>query len=129
MLSFRRETEYAIQFLRTLSRAKKDISLNDVSRQIGVSFLFVQKIVRKERAARLVAAAKGASGGYRLLVSPKKLSLRKIISITEEECELLPCCCADFKCTKGKGCALKGRVSKVNVELLKMLDKVKLSDL
>ncbi len=129
MLSFRRETEYAVQLLRCLALSKTEKSLKEISGEIGVSFLFLQKIARKLRVANLISAEKGASGGYHLEVAPKKLSLRKIIAVTEADCALLPCCDSKYQCHKSKSCALKGKVSKVNLELNKMLDKIKLSDL
>lgn len=129
MLSFRRETEYAIQMLRVLSKSPKDKSLKEISDEIGVSFLFLQKIARKLRQAKLVTAEKGSNGGYSLAVPAQKLSLRKIVAITEADCELLPCCSDKYQCVKNKGCLLKNKVSKVNAEINKMLDKIKLSDL
>ena len=129
MLSFRRETEYAVQLLRTLAKSKTEKSLKEISDEIGVSFLFLQKIARKLRQAKLVTAEKGSNGGYRLSVAASKLSLRKIIAITETECELLPCCAEKFSCPKNKGCLLKGKVSKVNMALNNMLDKIKLNEL
>ncbi|MFA6485866.1 MAG: Rrf2 family transcriptional regulator [Candidatus Magasanikbacteria bacterium] len=129
MLSLRRETEYAVQMLRVLSKSNKDTSLKDVSEEIGASFLFLQKIARKLRQAKLISAGKGVNGGYSLLISPKKLSLGKIIAVTENACELLPCCQKKFLCSKSKNCALKGKVLKVNDALNSMLAKIKLSDL
>ena len=130
MFSFRRETDYAIQFLKQLAYSKNEISLKEVSESIGVSFLFLQKIARKLRLAKIVESEQGASGGYKLAVLPNHLSLYQIIAITEGQCALLPCLGKNnFSCTKQKTCHLKSKVVKLNKELIKMLTKLKLSDL
>jgi len=130
MLSLRRETEYAVQFLRELKRSKEGLSLKEVSNRTGASFLFLQKIARKLRRAKIVEAEKGASGGYHLIVPASKINLKQITLIIEDSlCNLLPCCGAQFKCTKEKGCALKGKVGKINSTMIKMMEKIKLSDL
>jgi len=130
MLSFRRETDYAIQFLRVLSKSKKEVSLNDVSDQIGVSFLFLQKIARKLRQNKIVEAVQGVKGGYKLLIPAGKLSLLKIVSTVEGDCCLLPCLGKpNFNCGKNKNCCLKVKIGKLNTEMTKILEKIKLSDL
>lgn len=130
MLSFRRETDYAIHLLRALSEKGAVVSLKTLAEQSHASFLFFQKIARKLRQAGLIEAEQGVNGGYRLLVSPKKLSLRRILQVTEGECCLLPCLDkSDFKCACIKKCCLKNKVGKINQEFLKMVEKVKLNDL
>jgi len=130
MLSFRRETDYAIHLLRALSTKGAVVSLKNLAEQTHVSFLFFQKIARKLRQARLIEAEQGVNGGYRLLVAPRKLNLRQIVQVTEGECCLLPCLGKNgFTCASIKSCRLKNKVGKINKEFLKMLEKVKLSDL
>jgi len=130
MLSFRRETDYAIHLLRALKVKGEAVSLKLLAEQAQASFLFFQKIARKLRQAGLIEAQQGVKGGYRLLVAPNKLTLRKILQITEGECCLLPCLGKKgFTCNSIKKCCLKNKVGKINQEFNKMLEKVKLSDL
>lgn len=129
MLSLRRETEYAVWLLRSMSKRGNTVSLKDLSDEIDVSFLFLQKIARKLRFAGLIKAAKGVNGGYRLAVPARQLTLGKILSVTEGDCCLLPCLGkSNFKCNK-KSCCLKDKVGKLNEQVIKMMDKIKLSDL
>ncbi len=130
MLSLRRETDYAIQLLRVLAMSKSEVSLKEVSDKIDVSFLFLQKIARKLRQGGIIRAEQGVNGGYELLIAPRRLSLLKILSVTEGNCLLLPCLGKpSFTCAKSGQCCLKNKVSKLNKELLKMLEKIKLADL
>lgn len=130
MLSFRRETDYAIHLLRALSIKDAVVSLKNLAEQTHVSFLFFQKIARKLRQAGLIEAEQGVNGGYRLLVSPRQLSLRQVLKVTEGDCCFLPCLGKKgFTCAGIKKCRLKSKVGKINNDFIKMLEKVKLSDL
>src|SRR3989344_1700884 len=93
MFSLRRETDYALRLLKTLSMAPRGrASLMTVSKATGISFLFLQKIARKLRLAGLIKSAKGVSGGYELKIKPNKLNLKQIISVIEGGCALWACC-------------------------------------
>lgn len=130
MFQLRHETDYALQFLNLLAKSKKNLSLNEVAEHTGISFLFLQKIARKLRLAGLVKAEQGVNGGYVLTVSPKTLSFRKIVEAVEGKCGLVSCCCGDSsKCPKAAQCHAKKKLTSVNKDIMKILEKVKLSDI
>jgi Rrf2 family protein len=130
MFQLRHETDYAIQFLNLLAKSKKQLSLNDVANRTGVSFLFLQKIARKLRMSGLVKAEQGVNGGYSLVVPVKSLSLKDIIKAVEGKCGLVDCCGgANGDCNKKTSCQVKRMMGKVNKEIMKILDDVKLVDM
>ncbi len=134
MLSLRKETDYALQLLKRLAVKKEPcLSLQKVSEEIGVSFLFLQKIARKLRLAKIIKAEQGINGGYKLAVLPQKLSLRKVVQVMEGECAVLACLRSrDCVCkSSGGNCALKNskKIKKLNKDVLNLLDRIKLSDL
>ncbi len=129
MFQLRHETDYAIQFLSLLTKAKKNLSLNDVALRTGISFLFLQKIARKLRLAGLVQAEQGVNGGYVLAVPAKTLNLKKIVSAIEGQCGLVSCCSGDgCKCARSEKCQTKKKLTQVSKEIMKILEKVKLTD-
>lgn len=120
MITLRRETDYAIHLLKELSRSKtKYLSLHEVAEKTGISFLFLQKIARKLRAARLVKAEQGVSGGYCLNIPASKITLKAIITATEKDSAILPCLCVKGgKCPGDmKRCALKSNLGKINKKI------------
>jgi Rrf2 family protein len=133
MLSLRRETDYAIQMLKVLAKNKSGyISLNELSGMTGISYLFMQKIARKLRQARLIKAGKGVSGGYCLNIPASNITLKKIIEATEGSANILPCFCGGktVKCLgQTRKCALKGKISKINKSMDTLFSKTHLSDL
>lgn len=131
MLTLRKETDYALQLLKFLSlHQEKYVSLKQASVVSGISFLFLQKIARKLRQANLIEAEQGVSGGYKLIVNPKKISLKKVVDIMEGSCGLLSCqCSTKTVCANASKCNVMKKFKKINIEVVKIFDKMKLSDL
>jgi len=126
MLSFRKETDYALQFLQYLAlNITKPHSLKKFSEEANISFYFMQKIARKLIKAKLIHADQGVNGGYSLDVNPKKLSLYRVVATMEDGVRLLPCV-GDMRCEckKGRTCEVKKMMAKLNVEISKALQKV-----
>ena len=133
MFTLRRETDYALQMLKVLNKSKgKVLSLNEIAKTTKVSFLFLQKIARKLRLAKIIDAHQGVAGGYQLTIDPKKITLRKVIEAMEGECCILSCMDKSKKtecCNQGKTCELKNKMGKINKKIVKILDEVKLIDI
>jgi Rrf2 family protein len=121
MITLRRETDYAIHLLKELAKVKHGfLSLRDVADNTGISFLFLQKIARKLRAARLIKAGQGVSGGYCLNIPASKITLKAIIEATEKDSAILPCLCAKNNVcpsNKMKQCLLKNNLGKMNKKI------------
>ncbi len=133
MFHIKRETDYSIQLLKEFLKIKSgNLSLRDVSNSTGISFHFLQKIARKLKMARLIKGEKGADGGYCLNLDPDKINLGMIIEAMEGGSAILPCYNSgkEMKCVKtNKKCTLKNKLKKVNLEIVKYLENVKLKDL
>jgi len=133
MLTLRRETDYALQMLKVLSKSKGQVlSLNEVAKKTKVSFLFLQKIARKLRLAKIIKAHQGVAGGYQLSIEPNKITLRKVVEVMEGKCCILSCLDESKKvecCNLAKTCELKTKLGKLNKRIVKILDEVKLTDI
>ncbi len=107
------------------------MSLNKISKNTKISFLFLQKIARKLRLAGLIEAHQGVEGGYRLKIESKKISLKKIIEATEGKCCIIACnnekkldCCPGDSSTPSQK-----KLIKINKKIVKILDQTKLSQI
>lgn len=133
MLTLRRETDYALQMLKVLNKSKDQVmSLNEIAKKTKVSFLFLQKIARKLRLAGIIDAHQGVSGGYKLTVDPKKITVRKVVEAMEGKCCILNCLDETKKttcCVSAQNCELKNKMGKLNKKIVKILDSVKLTDI
>lgn len=131
MLCLKKETDYALQMLSYLKRAKgKIVSLNAIAADTGISFLFLQKIARKLRFAKVIKAQQGVEGGYTLNGSAANFTILKIVEIVEGKCGLLTCLKdSHCLCKKTKTCNLKKKLTAVNAKLIKILNEIKLKDI
>ncbi len=128
MLRFRKETDYALQFLKLLFKKKgAPMSLSEAAAAINVSFLFLQKIARKLRLDGVIKSRQGMTGGYALAAPLDKITLKKIVEIMEGDRFLLPC--LGGRCRKKQNCAIKERLARVNKKVLKIFDEIKLKNL
>ena len=78
-MQLNRSTDYAIQMLLYLAKAGKTVSSSKLAAAIGVSHRYLLQISAKLRAARLIRAAHGSSGGLVLIKHPDKISLYDVI--------------------------------------------------
>lgn len=77
-----KQEDYAVLFMSELSRVygKRLLPVSEVAKVHGVSPLYLKKIVRLLRKAKLVASKEGVDGGYSLAKDPKYLSVWDVIS-------------------------------------------------
>ena len=78
-MQLNRSTDYAIQMLLYLAKARKTVSSSKLAATIGVSHRYLLQISAKLRAAGFIRAAHGPSGGLALDKAPEEISLYDVI--------------------------------------------------
>ena len=130
MLQFTKEIDYSIQFISALKKLKEKelLSLHNFSKQEKISFLFLQRIVKKLREAGLVESTKGACGGYKLAIDYKDINVKQIIEALEGEYAVIDCLKENCQCKKTGKCFSQKVFKKINNQLIKYLKDLKLKD-
>ena len=78
-MQLNRSTDYAIQMLLYLAKARKTVSSSKLAATIGVSHRYLLQISAKLRAAGFIRAVHGPSGGLKLVRNPDEINLYDII--------------------------------------------------
>ena len=78
-MQLNRSTDYAIQMLVYLAKARKTVSSSKLAAAIGVSYRYLLQISAKLRAAGFIRAAHGPSGGLALDKAPEEIILYDVI--------------------------------------------------
>ena len=78
-MQLNRSTDYAIQMLVYLAKARKTVSSSKLAAAMGVSHRYLLQISAKLRAAGFIRAAHGPSGGLALDKAPEEISLYDVI--------------------------------------------------
>lgn len=81
-MKFNQKTIHAITLLTKLNIHQR-ISLNDLSKDMGVSKVYLEQVVKPLKNTDFITATLGPKGGYQLLLSPSDIPLFEIIQLFE----------------------------------------------
>ncbi len=86
---------YALRMLLDVAENQQDstVTLKEISERQGISKKYLEQIALVLSQAGILRGARGHQGGYRLAVSPDKLSVAEIIRVTEGS--LAPVACLE----------------------------------
>lgn len=131
MIKISRQADYALQLIVGLSKLKKGerLSLKMFSNKSSISFLFLQKIAKKLREAKLIEAIKGKRGGYRLKKATDKITLKDVIEAIEGPYGATDCSKLNRECQKADKCGIKHGLGKLNSQIIKYLESVTVSSM
>lgn len=127
MFNIAKASEYAILFLTQLAKNKKPgpINLEQITKQTGLPYKFLSRIVLKLKKARLIKSIKGAGGGYKLAKKASQINLREIIEAVESKFWFVSC--MKGKCVLEKSCCHKKVWTQLQNKLNLEMEKIKLS--
>lgn len=131
MIKVSRQTDYALQLIFALSQAKNDetVSLKSFSRESSISFLFLQKIARSLRHHGIIAAVRGAQGGYRLAKPVQAISLRSVIEAVDGPYGVSACTKPGGACHKVGACHMQSGMERLKQAMIAQLEAMSVADM
>ena len=98
---------YGLRVMLDLARQSGDrpATLKGIAARQALSEKYLWQVIRPLSAARLITAARGAHGGYRLARPPAEITLKDIFFALEGPCELAPCAASPQECRRSGACA------------------------
>lgn len=118
-----KEIYYVIRGLVYLSKKRSPVPIKEISKKEKIPYFFLEKIFQRLKKNGLINSQKGSGGGYFLLLSPKKITLKKIFTALKEKELLSPC---SKICLKKEGCELKESFNKFYYQLNFLLNQITL---
>ncbi len=131
-MTLNRQTDYALQFLSALARlpAGESLPLSAFAKKGHVSFLFMQRIVGKLRAAGLVHAGKGRSGGYQLTRAAAAITVLDVSRALEGDMAVVPCLkSGDTSCPHAAVCMTRTNFHTINAYIQQYLKTISIQEL
>lgn len=131
-MTLNRQTDYALQFLSALARLKEgeSLPLSVFAKKGRVSFLFMQRIAGKLRAAGLVEAGRGRSGGYKLMRLPATITVLDVAQALEGDLAVVPCLKeGDNSCPHAVVCMTRTNFHTINAYIQQYLKTITLNEL
>lgn len=108
---------------------KGPVLLKEIARCEKISKKYLEQIVIALRTAGLVAARRGARGGYYLTRPPHRIKLIQLYRILEGHFALVECLDNPRICKLVKGCPTRGLWGEISKSVEKTLGKLTLADL
>ena len=100
----------------------------EIADALGVSGNHLSKVLQRLRRAGLVSATRGPAGGFKTVREPKDVTLLEIYEAVEGSLEV-PTCMFSVPVCGGNRCPLGRYFKKVNREIVRKLNRMKLSEI
>lgn len=131
-MRFSKKIDYGFIFLSCLARgyaAGAFVAIQDVSREYGVPYSFMEKIASQLKAAGIIVARKGKKGGYALARPPKKVSMDETVAALERP-RLMKCLEAGTApCFMAGTCPTRRRWEVLDKKILKVFRETTLAEI
>ena len=125
------ESDYALRIVSVLSEYNDVIDANTIAEKPSVSLRFALKILHKLVLGNIVSSYKGARGGYKLKVSPDKITLKNVIELIDGPIAIARCLESSETCsmnTDKTACIYHHIFDKISLELAAKLENITISD-
>jgi Rrf2 family protein len=124
-----RATDYAIRLLAHLAAGEVDTTSFELSKELGVPFNHLAKLVQVLSRKKYLFTRKGKGGGLRLAIDPKKVNLADVIAVIEGPVTISECINNSSACKHSKKCKTRKCFSSVRSRINKILEETSISDL
>lgn len=122
-------TDYSLRVLIYLNQTNKSITLTELSENLKISRNNLIKVSNQLAKLNYISSSRGRSGGISLNPKTKNVSLKKIISHTEESFNMAECfSIKGTSCTFVKVCKLKKKLALALDAFLDSLSETTLDD-
>ena len=115
--------EYAVRCVLFMSGCEKNkiISRKEISRKMDIPEQFLGKIAQQLARSGFIEIVQGARGGYRLLITPEKISLLDVVESVTGEIFLNDCIMNPDSCRKSSSCSVNSIWEKARDQLRETL--------
>lgn len=125
-----RNTDYAVKALCYIARHKNQvISVSELVNNLKIPRPFLRKILQILNKKSLLKSYRGKGGGFILALSPDKIFLVNLIEIFQGMVKLNECFLNKRVCPDVRSCELKGKIEKIEQNVISELNAVTIASL
>ena len=125
------ESDYALRIVTSLAMHSDVVDAKTISEETSVTQRFTLKILHKLVMGNLVVSYKGVRGGYKLKVSPEKITLKAVIELIDGPIMMVRCLETSESCALNKdktACIYHHIFDTISYDLAKKLSGITISD-
>ncbi|MDO8669074.1 MAG: Rrf2 family transcriptional regulator [Candidatus Buchananbacteria bacterium] len=107
---------------------KKPVSLSEISQEEGISIKYLEQLIMPFKKAGMIKSQRGRAGGYIMVKDPKKISLKEIIWLINDNPSLAICLDRGYKkaCDYDHNCVSKNVWGKIQTSMEDFLSQITL---
>ncbi len=130
--------DYAVRAVLELAErpAGVPLPLHELARRAGVPEKYLEQILMRLRAARILSARRGAQGGYLLARPPGEITVGDIVRVMDGPLAPIACAsktayesCPAWRCADAANCTLRGFWTEVRDAIADVVDRTTFADL
>jgi len=109
-----KNTDYAVRALLVLGKKPGEyISARDISKQQGIPYQYMRKILGTLIKKGLVVSREGGKGGFRIKKDPAGIKVADVITAFQGDIELSECMFRKKLCAKRASCVLREKIMEI----------------
>ena len=126
----RRKTDYALRSLLYMADSPQGqvFTINTIAKKQKVPAAFLRKIFQGLASKKIISSQTGPGGGFSLLKSPQRISLKEVLEAVQGDISLSNCLFESRICSRAEECVVRDGLSIVQNKLAVLLDKYSLKD-
>ncbi len=135
MRTLSKQTQYCLKALYVMSRAypRRLVLIDEMCEEESIPRKFLEQILLKLKAQKLVESKTGKGGGYGLCRKPSQITVGQVIRMIEGPLAPLPCASVTAyrkcdECPDDRTCGTRIIMAEVRDAIAKILDSVTLAD-
>lgn len=125
------ESDYALRILTAMAGYESVTDAKTISQDTSVTIRFTLKILHKLVQGDLVQSYKGVNGGYKLKVTPEKITLKQVIELIDGPIAIARCLesteACSLNCDKS-ACDYHHIFDIISIDLANKLNKITIHD-
>jgi Rrf2 family protein len=125
------ESDYALRIITAMSKRSDVTDAKTLAEETNVTTRFTLKILNKLVGGGIAESYKGAKGGYKLKLSPDKISLKMVIELIDGPIAIVRCLESEECCSLNQdktACEYHHIFDYISLDLASKLGKITISD-
>lgn len=131
MFKLHRKVKYALTALKYMQghKASALVTAKEICAEYDIPFDPTSRVLQIMAQHKMLEAAQGACGGYRLVADLSQYSLYDLSAMIEGDMSVTECSGKAGACDRTESCVLKRSMSKLNDKVLKVFKDFKISEM
>lgn len=125
------ESDYALRIITSMAVHDEVTDAKTISSETSVTLRFTLKILHKLVTGSIVQSFKGVNGGYKLRLSPEKITLKQVIELIDGPIAIARCLESAECCSLNRdksSCVYHHIFDTISFDLAAKLDAITISD-